>query len=50
MTDLNRDDFELLKALKRSVVEIEESETPSENDAVPGVKRHWNCCLRQNLV
>ena len=37
MTDLNREDFELLKALKRSVVDIDELEM-SAGDMVPEVK------------
>ena len=37
MRDLNRDDFELLKVLKQSMAEIEESETLLD-DAVSGAK------------
>ena len=37
MTNLNREDFELLKTLKRSAVEIDESELLA-NDMVPEVK------------
>ena len=37
MRDLNREDFELLKVLKQSVAEIEETDTPLD-DAVSGAK------------
>ena len=37
MSDLNREDFELLKVLKQSVAEIEETDTPLD-DAVTGAK------------